>query len=151
MPFRLFGLSVLLSVLAMAVHAAVPAMSPEQLRKESTHVVVGKVTEVYTSAPVKQGDGSTTHIVAQIEVQKVEKGGGLEVGKVVYARYWASKYIGKGTPPIGSGDQYSDYPKVGDRVRVYLSHNGKNFVADTRKDGGYDVMFPNGFEDLKGK
>ena len=130
--------------------AAVPNSSPKQLRKEATDVVVGKVTEIYTSAPAKDGDSATTKIVAEIQIQDVEKGD-LKKGELVYARYWETKWLGKTSdvPPDGSVSFYP-VPKKGSQVRVYLGRNVSNGLEE-RKDGGYNVLLPNGFEVLKAK
>src|ERR1700683_4691838 len=57
---------------AWAVQAAVPNESPEQLKKRATHIVVGKVTDNYTSKS-KKGDAVTIKIIAEIEIQKSRK------------------------------------------------------------------------------
>ncbi len=133
-----------------AAHAAVPNRSPKQLQKVATDIVVGKVTEIYMSAPAEDGDSATTMIVAEIQIQDVEKGD-LKKGGLVYARYWEKKWLGKASeiPPDGSMS-FRPAPKNGSLVRVYLGRDVSNGLGE-QKDGGYNVLLPNGFEVLKAK
>jgi hypothetical protein len=137
------GICVALCCGALAARAAVPGQKPDQLRKGATHIVVGKVTGIYSSTTAR-GDQALTTSVAQIEIENLEKGNGLKAGELVYARYWKWGWVGKGPIPPGATDGHYSVPKGGDRVRVYLEQKFK-------KDSGYDVLFPNGFEILNAK
>jgi hypothetical protein len=125
---------------ALAARAAVPGLKPDQLKEKATYIVVGKVTGIYSSASPR-GDKVLTTSVAQIEVEDLEKGNGLNPGDLVYARYYKWGWAGKGPPVPGSTDGHFHVPRGGDRVRVYLEQNFKT-------DRGYNVLFPNGFEIL---
>ena len=47
---------------------------------------------------------SVTTFVAEIAVEKAEKGDRIQPGDVVYGRFWNKKWIGKGDPdPHASG------------------------------------------------
>ena len=63
------------------------SMSPEELRKTATHVITGQVTAIYQRIETA-GDWKYTKYVAEIRVEKCEKGDGLKKGDLVYARYW---------------------------------------------------------------
>jgi len=111
-------------------------MSPEELKNESTHIVIGKVRAVYSNTE-KSKDWEDTNSVAEISVVSVEKGPDINTGDVIYAHFWKKKWIGKGDPePHSSG--HGGVSK-GDFVMAYLK----------RKDGGYHVLLPNGFATLK--
>ena len=135
-----YRLSVILSALVVALlapgaGAEVPNRTPEQLQEWSTHLVAGEVQTLYVS--VSRGDKfEDTKGVAEVRVTAVEKGDGLEPGELVYARYWRRKWVGEGQPPTGSNG-HRGLPKAGDVVRVHLKR---------AKDGGYDVLLPNGFQ-----
>ena len=140
-----FAAVLVLGMMALVVHAAVPNESVESLKKIATHIVTGKVAKVTeTSSKFGKGDvfiGNTDEIkgVCEITVTACEKGEGIETAKIVKARYEQSLWIGTGPPPPRSSG-HRGIPKKGDTVRVYLLK---------AKDGGYDAAFPNGFEQIK--
>lgn len=140
-----FAAVLVLGTMALVLHAEVPNQSVGSLKKNSTHIVTGKVTKVTEiSSKLGKGDlfiGNTDEIkgVCEITVTTCEKGEGIEIAKIVKARYEQSLWIGAGpSPPRSSG--HRGIPKKGDTVRVYLLK---------AKDGGYDAAFPNGFEHIK--
>src|SRR5690348_16070303 len=98
MRFLSLGIAVAVGWPVMTACAAVPRQTPDQLKNGATHIVVGTVTDIYTST-TKQGDSATIKIVAQIKIEKVEKGTGLNPGGLVYSRYWAAKWLGKAPAP----------------------------------------------------
>ena len=77
-----------------------PDLSPELLRDTATHVVVGEVRQIW-SREESTASWDFTHSVAEIAVESVEKGDGLQPGELVYARYWRKRWDGWGTPPPG--------------------------------------------------
>ena len=113
--------------------AEVPLKSKAQLQAGATHIVIGKVETIY-SVMSKSDDWVDTKSVAEIAVQKVEKGDRIQTGDLVYGRFWNKRWIGKGNPDPFSAGHIG--PETGQLVRVYL----------VRKGGGYDVILPNGFE-----
>jgi hypothetical protein len=124
--------------LTTVLRAEVPDQSLEDLKKQATHIVTGKVEKV-TETSTKSANTEDIKGECEVTVSTCEKGEGIETGKVVKARYERSPWIGKGpTPPRSEGQR--GIPKKGEAVRVYLSK---------AKDGGYDALFPNGFEQLK--
>lgn len=117
-------------------HAEVPQMSPEELKSESSNIVIGKVRAVYSTTK-KSENWEDTNSVAEISVVSVEKGAGINSGDVIYAHYWNKRWVGKGDPePHSSG--HGGVSK-GEFVMAYLK----------RKNGGYHVLLPNGFSTLK--
>ena len=119
---------------SLPARAEVPLKSKAQLQDGATHIVVGKVQTVY-SVMAESDDWVDTKSVAEIAVQRVEKGDRIQTGDLVYGRFWNKRWIGEGNP-----DPYSrghTGPKAGELVRAYL----------VRKDGAYDVILPNGFEE----
>ena len=94
--------------------------TPEQLKKEATHIVVGKVTEIFSST-AKGKDFAITRFVAQIQIEKLEKGTGLKPGKLVYARYSDMKWLGKTPPPVGAV-QSTWPPKRGPHAGTWDKH-----------------------------
>ena len=129
-----------------AVFAAKLLTPKPQLEKEATHIVVGKVRSISSTQQVK-GEWGFTNYVAEIAIDKVEKGEGLKAGDDVQVRYYSQGWRGSGSPPpFDSG--HSPRPKQDDSVRVYLVNHGYNGAGYTT-DGRYDVYYKNGFEILR--
>jgi hypothetical protein len=114
--------------------AEVPFLTPDEQKVMSTHIVVGKLRMVYGSVEMR-GDFQYTHGIAEIVVEKVEKGVGPKAGEVVYVRFWNENWVGKGpTPPHSDGHQV---PMQGAAVRAYVKRN---------HESGYEALLPNGLE-----
>jgi len=149
---RFIGIVAALLVLTVTLARAerVP-LSPEDQKKESTHIVTGVVKAIYSREveTTLYGKGTLeTHYVLEIEVQGVEKGTGLEKGDIVYARCWRLKKRGEeGLVPGPSG--HFGIPKEGEKVRAFVA-KGK-YGATGQSDNGYSVVYPNGIENLKAK
>lgn len=124
--------------LTAVLQAEIIDQSPEALRKDATHIVTGKVAKI-TETSTKSENTDDINGVCEITVTTCEKGEGIVAGKVAKVRYEKSIWIGKSPSPTRSAG-HRGIPKKGDTVRVYLSK---------AKDGGYDVEFPNGFEQIK--
>ena len=138
---------VLLVVLAFAMvqaEAAQPHMTKEQLRAYATHIVLGKVGMIY-ERPRQHGHYKYVRYLAEVTVEKVEKGEGLAKGELIYVRYWTRDWTGPGYPPPGGGGQTSLMPKEGAALRIYLAR-GKKEGLDPATDKGLEVVNPNGFE-----
>ena len=71
-----------------AVFAAKLLTPKPQLEKEATHIVVGKVRSISSTQQVK-GEWGFTNYVAEIAIDKVEKGEGLKAGDDVQVRYYS--------------------------------------------------------------
>jgi hypothetical protein len=135
----IFGATLLLAVFPNPAVFAAKAITPKaQLEKDATHVVVGKVRSISSTKRVK-GQWGFTNYVAEIAIDRVEKGEGLKAGGIVQVRYHAQGWLGSGTlPPYDSG--HSPTPKQDDSVRAYLVNHGYNGAGYTT-DGQYDVFY----------
>jgi hypothetical protein len=146
---RLIGtLAALLVFTAVMARAERVPLSPDELKAEATHIVTGVVKAVYSREveTAQYGKGTLeTHYLLEIEVDGVEKGGGLDKGDIVYARCWRLKKHGASGPVPGPSGHF-DIPKEGERVRAFLE-KGKKGSADR----GSTLVYPNGIEKLKAK
>jgi hypothetical protein len=144
---RIGNLSLFIAVLLLAgARAEKPNMSPEALRKTATHVVTGQVVGVYERTE-SAGDWKYTRYVAEIRVDRSEKGEGINKGDLIYARYWQRGWVGRGqAPPSTNG--HRGLPDPGQSVRVYLARNAYDGFSTDNKDGGFNVIGANGFEAL---
>ena len=134
-------------VLASPLRAEKVSMSPEELLKTATHVITGQVTAIYQRTETA-GDWKYTKYVAEIRIDKCEKGEGVKKGDLVYARYWQRAWIGKGQlPPSTTG--HRGLPSDGESIRVYLARNAYDGFSFDNKDGGFNVIGANGIEKLK--
>ena len=126
----------LLAFAGLAV-AEVPNQTLRQLEEGSTHIFTGELRAVYRS--VKRGEQfEDTRALAEVLIDKVEKGGGLRPGQAVFLRFWNQEWIGQGPPPPSSGGHH--IPAEGTRVRAYV---------ERVKDGTLEVLLPNGLTALK--
>ena len=136
--------AILVATVAATARADKPSSSPAELRATATHVVVGKVVGVYGRIET-EGDWKYTRYLAEIRVSDCEKGGRIDSGDLVYARYWRRQWVGEGNaPPDTSG--HGGIPRANDTVRVSLARNAYDGFTNDNNDGGYNVIGPNGFE-----
>lgn len=128
------------------VEAAKPKMKEPDMRKMATHVIVGKITAIYKkeSETDKQKE---TRYVAEVKVEKVEKGTGLQVGGLTYVRYWSLEWIGEGFAPPDAELHFSHNPRPKQRLRMYLTKNTYDGAGENN-DGGLNVIFQDGFMTL---
>jgi hypothetical protein len=139
--------SILCLVLVTALFAEKVDMSPAQLRKTATHVILGNIVAVYERTETS-GDWKYTMCLAEIRVQECEKGDGINKGDLVYARYWQRAWTGKSeVPPTTTG--HRDLPSNGQSLRVYMARNAYDGFSFENKDGGFNVIGANGFEKVK--
>lgn len=111
-------------------------MTNDELTKAATHVVVGKVKEIYFSTTA-EGDWIYTNYLAEISPQKHEKGEDLKDRSLIYVRYWTRRWVGKGRMPTSTSG-HRGLPSRGEVVRLFLRNDGD--------DGGLNVIHANGFE-----
>ena len=122
-------------------------MTAEENAEVATDIAVGTVTAIYTREQ-EIGDWHYVFHVAEIKVEKVEKGKGLSDKAPAYVRYWHRGWIGEGNvPPSTSG--HRGLPGEGDQVRVYVARNAYDGFSFENKDGGFNVIGCDGFEVLK--
>ena len=121
----IFAATLLLVVFAKSAVFAAKLLTPKpQLEKEATHIVVGKVRSISSTQQVK-GEWGFTNYVAEIAIDKVEKGEGLKAGDDVQVRYYSQGWRGSGSPPafyLG----HSPRPNQDDSARAYLVNHGYN-------------------------
>ena len=137
--------SILLIVLV--AHAEKVPMTPANLKRAATQVIVGNVVAIY-SRIAKEGRWKVTRYVAEVKVTAVEKGEGVKVGDLVYARYWHRVWASLGVPPPSTGG-HRGLPKDGETLRIYLARNAYDGFTNDNHDGGFNVIGANGFERLK--
>ena len=121
------------------LHAEIIDLPPAHLLETATHVMTGKVKAIFSRVEVK-ADYKYRDYVAEVAVEGIEKGKGLKKAQLVYVRYLTIGYVGDGLPRPGTSG-HRGLPAVGETLRIYLELNGD--------DGGYDVVFPNGFETIQ--
>ncbi len=140
-----------LSSLSLTVPTLAPDkvdMTPVDLEKTATHVVLGEVTSIYTKEETV-GKWCYTRYLAEVHVADVEKGIGLAKGELIYARYWTRRYLGQVAPPSTNG--HRGLAKEGETLRIYLARNAYDGFQRINDDGGFNVIGANGFEKLKGE
>ena len=124
---------------APASRAERVALDPQELAKEATDILQGKVAAVYSRdvETEQYGPGTLeTHFVVAIQVESVEKGKGVEPGDLVYVRCWQIKRHGAaGVLPGPSG--HRPIPGEGEEVKAYAIRGG---------DRGFDAVYLNGFQ-----
>jgi len=134
-PFLCFlsiGVAYLVNAPGKCVAEKAP-LFPAELRDSATTILTGKVAQIYSSVSTST-DIEVTHFVAEVQVERVEKG--KYAAPLAYVRYYRIRDVGKGSPPPGDHGHYPA-PKTGEAVRVFVTAG---------KDGGFDVLLPNGFE-----
>jgi hypothetical protein len=119
-------------------------MTPQMLRETATHVVVGEVRSIYARKS-SEGDWRYVRYVAEVRVQTVEKGTGMEPGGLVYARYWTREWARGNTMPTDTAG-HRGLPSEGQVRRIYLARNAYDGFGTENKDGGFNVIGANGFE-----
>lgn len=107
------------------------AARPTQDKAEASHIVVGTVRNVFKSV----GEKYTSYAVL-LNIKEVQKGDGLEVGKLFYTYCYQRNPI-KGNGPIEPGSiGHSAVPKKGQRIKVFVN----------RGIGLWEGVYPHWFE-----
>ncbi len=129
---------VALLLIANVACGEIPKLSREELLSDASAAFTGKVVETYERVR-KSETYEETSGVAEIAVERVEKGSDIAVGDRVFVRYWHKRWIGQGPPPP---DHYGhwDIPTQGDVATIYVRGDRKT---------GFDVLSPNGFFEVK--
>ena len=118
------------------VWAEVPPLAPEQKRELASHIVTGKVAQVF-SAQEDSGKGFVNTVYAiELSITEIEKGEKLEKEQTIYVKCWrASKRPSGWAGPSGQ----HQIPKAGDVVKVFM----------TADKGVFNALSPNGIEIAK--
>lgn len=143
--FAVGAIVIIAALIGSSLLAEVPNRSPEQLQQSATHIVTGKVLRIYSRTQREDGQERTRYI-AEVQVDAVEKGSGVEVDSLICVRYF-TQVLPRGTTGTTG---HRGLPKEGDRVRIYLARNAPDGFDHRNTDGGYNVLFPNGFERIAG-
>ena len=123
-----------LAVLTSPAVAELPPLSQEQLEQQASHIVTGRVVEVYSTQRQKDSPEFVDTLYAiELAVDGVTKGEGIKDGQQIFIRTWKASRRPRGW--AGPGGQ-SMIPRRHQNVTAYLSN----------KDGGYNVLIPNGLK-----
>jgi hypothetical protein len=130
-------LSAFVAVAPTITLAAKAPLSPEELKKEATHIVTGKVVEVTSKtqkSKVEKAWGIHRDRVFTITVRlsDVVKGADVQKGEQMEVEAWQPS---KRIPPLSGLQGHGAIPKRGDTVALYLK--GKNGNA-------FKPLLPNG-------
>lgn len=142
--------AVVLVIAALAAASPdIPDKSPEMLKEAATHIAVGEVLRIY-EVEEKEPKWKYTRYLAEVQVESLEKGEGASAKELIYVRWFKRRYRG-GMPPLSSNGHKGWVPEKGDRARVYLARNAHDGFTTDNSDGGFNVLVPNGFEELPAK
>lgn len=139
----MIGELALFALLASRLLAEVPNRTPEGLQQGATPIVTGDVVRIYDRS-YGHDAGAIIRYVAEVRVKTIEKGEGIEAGSLIYVRYFTLDNPLNTTGTSG----HRSLPRDGDHVRTYLVRNAPDGSGDENNDGGLNVLFPNGFEQL---
>ena len=111
--------------------AAVAPLSPEDLRKGSTHIIKGRVLEVKSRTEKSQFEGAfglhrDRVFAIRLQVMKVSKGKGVTPGEKVIVTAWQPATR---IPPLPGPQGHSPVPEKGQVVTVHVvSREGTSFM-----------------------
>lgn len=117
-------------------------LSKAELEETATHIVVGKVQAIYSRSE-RKGGYQYTHYLAEVQIEKLEKGEGPQ--DLICVRYFDITWKGPGQPPPGPGG-HSPRPAIGESFRLYLARNAYDGFTRDNDDGGYNVIYGNGVQ-----
>jgi hypothetical protein len=145
---RLAVQCVVLGAIVCGAYAEKVDMTPEKLRQTASHIILGTVLQIYERSETN-GGWDTTHYLAEVEANAVEKGDKISKGDLVYIRYWRRGWVGAENDlrRIDTSG-HRGLPKRNEFLRIYLVRNGYDGFSVTG-DGGFNVIGANGFERLK--
>src|SRR5688572_9556404 len=131
---KLAAIAVLLLLATALARAAIPKLSPDELKQRATHIVTGEVRAVYSLESGERPDYADRKFCVELTPSAVEKGEGLKEGRALYVRTWKPAK----RPQAWTGSQgQNKIPEPNQRVRLYLKES---------KDGALDLLDPNGVE-----
>jgi hypothetical protein len=76
--------------------------------------------------------------------------GGMELGAVIYSMLVTPRSIrwSRNFWDTISGGPYLNKPEIGQTLRIYLARNAYDGATNENNDGGFNVIYSNGFEKL---
>lgn len=119
-------------------------LSKRELEETATHIVVGRVQAIYSRSE-QRGNYEYTHRIAEVKVDDTEKG--EAAGKLIHVRYLSIRWKGAGLMPPGPSGHFPR-PQVGEKFRIYLARDAYDGFSKNNDDGGFNVIYGNGFEPL---
>ena len=132
---KLAAIAIVLAAAALA-RAAIPKLSPDELKQRATHIVTGEVRAVYSFETGERPDYADRKFCIELIPSAIEKGENLKVGRVIYAR---TAKPAKRPQAWTGGQGQNKIPEPNQRVRLYFKES---------KDGALDLLEPNGVEIL---
>lgn len=121
------------------------AMSDALREKESTDIIVGKVSDLYMKDVETElyGKGTIEHrFLVEVQIENVEKGS-LRAKDVLYVRAWKlARFPAEVKSATGPGG-HKNIPDIGDKVRVYAVRGP--YPDANQTDNGYAAVYPTGF------
>lgn len=115
--------------------AEIPAKSKEDLHNSASHAFTGTVKRTYERAE-KREHSTYIYGVAEILVERVDKGKEILVNDHVFVHYWEDNWDNKSGNRAPGHYGHWNVPEAGDLVEVFV-------VGD--RTTGFDVISPNGF------
>ena len=131
----LLAFFLLCGLLLRVASADIAPLSPEQLQKNASTIVVGVVSKRAIALDATDPDWDRRSFHYEIKVEAIEKGD-LQVGDTISANASSRRWVGTGTPPP-SGAGHWPLPLEGERARFFLH---------TDSDGTLAILLPNGVE-----
>ena len=133
MPNRLFLITALmLTGLGASSWAAVAPLSPENLRKEATHILRGKVLEVKSRTRLDGLFRLDRVFTIRLRVTGVAKGKGVKQGDEIVVTAWRPALR---IPPMPGPQGHFPVPAKGQVVTVHVA---------SREGAGFVPIMPNG-------
>ncbi len=116
---------------ARQVLAELPPLSAAELQQQASHVVRGKVVQVYSAEKEPRPGFSDRLFAIELNISQTSKGEGLAPEQTIFIRTWQAAIRPRGW--VGPGGQ-SRIPRQGEDVTVYVRG----------EQGAYDALIPNG-------
>ena len=140
---QLIGIVTVFALGIVDLQAAKVPMSPKELKKESSHIVSGKVISVTTKVQKSKfeqalGFHRDRVYIIKLRVESVSKGTGVKVDQEILIGAWQPSTR---IPPVPGLQGHEPIPEKGDTVRMYLLKN--------KKAKAYEPLLPNGIEITK--
>ena len=124
----------LLVGMAAILWGALPPLSKGDRAKDADVVVLAEVVQIYDREERLDATASNTRFLLEVRVKTWEKGGRADAPTLLYLRTWQPAKRPAGW--VGAQGQ-NVVPGPGDVVRLF---------ARRSKDGGLDLLGPNGVE-----
>jgi|GEM_PF-6885464 hypothetical protein len=116
-------------------NAEIPAKSKEDLLESASHAFTGTVKRTYERREKRQ-DSTYIFGVAEIIVERVDKGAEIVAKEHVYVHYWEDEWDNKVGNRAPGHYGHWDVPEEGNLVEVFVTGD---------RTTGFDVISPNGF------